>query len=550
MTPSEETNRRLAAILAVDVVGYSRMMSEDEAGALAVIQRLRDETLEPPAQVRGGHVLKRMGDGWLFEFPSIRAAAETAVTVLEGTADDPVTSLRMGLHLGEVTDVDGETYGDGINIAARLEALSATGTLVLSEDARRQLSNSFGGTLHDGGQRTLKNIAEPMQVWSWPDALPAAEPTGGKSRIFIERVGDQGDSDALADELATTLDRQTGLQLMADPAKARFTLSCPVRRAGSRWRVTVHFFDTVTGTDLWRGRIEETGDDAFEVIDLLVLRIAGELRYKLQRHEAAEVRGKDLSTLSIEKLLNVASGLFQSANYFDWASAEEPLRRAVALDPDNFMALAMLVTCTSISLSIGWRAPDQETIDETMALADKAVSLAPHSDFAVFTRGVAEIVAGNIPAARRWDLRAAEINASYANVIFLLSIVEAMDGNPDKAAEYARETLKTDVQHPLRFMYETASGYAAFAAGDLAEAAAAFSRAWNLAPVSGVPALGLIAALHLSGDHAGATTAIQRLGTIFADFDPELAAVPPFVDEAKRLVFRTALIESWKARSG
>ena len=167
--PSPSTvTRKLAAILAADVVGYSRLIGEDEAATLSAVRTLRDEVFGPVFAEYHGHVVKSMGDGWLIEFASAVNAVNAAMQVQDRLLGHPMIALRMGIHIGDVTRSDGELYGDGINIAARLEALAPKGGVLISDAVYSGLDGTLSPSFEDAGKQQLKNIARPVSTWLRP----------------------------------------------------------------------------------------------------------------------------------------------------------------------------------------------------------------------------------------------------------------------------------------------------------------------------------------------------------------------------------------------
>ena len=534
MSGSRDGQRQLAAVLAADVVGFSAQMARSQGATISAIGNLRREILEPGIEASGGTVIKRMGDGWLAHFPSVSAAANCALTVQQALQGDGGLELRIGIHLGEITRQDGEFFGDGINIAARLEPLAESGGIVLSGDAYRQLPGEFPVTFFDSGQRTLKNIPTPITLWSWPSQVSGPEQWDErKSTLFISPFDGGPEASDLSESLAATLDRQTGLQLQSDAAKARYHLTGTLRSAGTRWRLTLHLSDQFNGADVWRGRFEEEGSDPFAAIDRFVDRASAEFRYKVQAHEAKDLESVDQAQMSVEQLLNFASGFYQSPDEQSWRGAIVPLRRALELDPGNFMAQAMMAASLLTGLSIGWRQDAAEDIEEADALSAQAISVAPHSDFTVFSRGYVAFKRGNIDEARRLGERALEISESYSNAIYLVSLAASMAEDVTYARSMADAALRTGKQHPMRHIYEVASGYADFVGGDLASAAEAFRRASHLAPLSGQAGLGLVFTLEMLGDSEQAKENARRFVETFDGFEVEKIAIMPFANKAR-----------------
>jgi len=268
------------------VVGYSRLMGEDEARALAAIKRLRDDVFEPEVFRWRGVVAKRLGDGWLVEFASVVDAVGCAVAVQEVMASE-IVDLRIGVHIGDIVHADGDIYGDGVNIAARLEAAGAPGHVLISDDARRQITGSVDAVFHDNGPVELKNIAEAVRVWSWPEALPqlaaAPERLGRKSAVFVAnfeaRSGEAEEmAEAVRDDLATMFSRQTALTLVSEEAQADYVVSGAIRAAGARWRITAQLTERAGGKRVWSERYDEAGEDIFDIQDRCGFEIASAVR--------------------------------------------------------------------------------------------------------------------------------------------------------------------------------------------------------------------------------------------------------------------------------
>jgi adenylate cyclase len=304
--------RRLAAVLAADIVGYSALMGADEAAALAALRLLREELFEPEVARRGGEVVKRMGDGWLVEFASVVDAVDCAVAVQEAVAGRDF-ALRIGVHLGDIVHAEGDIYGDGVNIAARLEARGAPGHVLISNDARRQIAGKTGAEFHDNGPVALKNIAEPMRVWSWPAPLPGlAKPSrrsGRKPCVHVAALESRGTgaddlAEGLRDELVTAFSRQTGLTLTTEPERADYVLNGAVRASGGRFRISAHLSDRESGGSVWSERYEEAGDDVFAIQDHCVARIAGAVRIRMPGLLTAKSAEVPIDSMSVEDLLN------------------------------------------------------------------------------------------------------------------------------------------------------------------------------------------------------------------------------------------------------
>ena len=252
---SERIARRLSAILAADVVGYSRLMGADEAGTLARLKTLRHDLIDPAIGEHQGRIVKTTGDGLLVEFASVVDAVDGAVKLQRAIAerndtipDDRRIVFRIGVNLGDVI-VDGDDiHGDGVNVAARLEGLCEPGGVLISQTVHDSIAGKLEATFVDNGERAFKNIANPIRVWSWPDPLPDAEHQAAadgrdrKPHVLVSDFEARGDNesdlaDGIRDELAASFARQTGLLVTTDRDEADYMVRGSVRMAGQRCRV-------------------------------------------------------------------------------------------------------------------------------------------------------------------------------------------------------------------------------------------------------------------------------------------------------------------------
>jgi TolB-like protein/class 3 adenylate cyclase len=369
--------RKLAAILVADVVGYSRLAGADEERILARLRAVRSDVIDPTISVHHGRVVKRTGDGALVEFRSVvdavRCAIEVQNSMIErnsGLAPERRIEFRIGIHLGDVVEEsDGDLMGEGVNIAARLESIAKAGAVYLSEQAYWQVKGRFDFAVIDLGFIQLKNIAEPMRVYSLDvgepgDAKPALALASEKStppRLSIvvmpfANIGGDPDQehfvDGVTESLTTDLSRirhavvigrntaftykgkhvdlkQTGREL-----NVRYVLEGSVQRGGNRVRVNVQLFDAETGDHLWAERFDKPLADLFDMQDEIVARLAGSLNAQLVAAEArrAEQAPKpDSIDLNFQGLACFNKGVTSD----NLARARSFFDRALAVDPRN-----------------------------------------------------------------------------------------------------------------------------------------------------------------------------------------------------------------------
>jgi adenylate cyclase len=328
--------RKIAAILAADVVGFSRLAGVDEDRTLARLRALRSDLIDPTIAVHHGRVVKRTGDGALVEFRSVVDAVRCAVEVQNGMVErnaglppDRRIDFRIGIHLGDIVEEsDGDLMGDGVNIAARLEGIAKPGTICLSEDAYRQVKARLNLTVSDLGATQLKNIAEPIRVYllevgaaprpsmqsetAPPQKTSAQVTLPDKPSIavlpFQNISGDLEQEhfcDGLVEDIIATLSKLADLRVIARNSSfvykgrsvdiraaakelgVRYVLEGSVRKSGGRMRITAQLIDAIDGSHLWAERYDRALNDIFQIQDEITLALATEMQVKLTEGETA-----------------------------------------------------------------------------------------------------------------------------------------------------------------------------------------------------------------------------------------------------------------------
>lgn len=370
---TEGIQRRLAAIVAADVVGYSRMMGADEAGTLAALRDCRSGLIDPLILKNGGRIVKTMGDGLLLEFPSVVAAVEFAIATQAGLVDrnreipeDEAIRYRIGVHIGDIIIEDNDIFGNGVNIAARIEPLAEPGGVSLSDDAYRQVRGRLDVAWEDGGEHEVKNIAWPIHVWHWrrnrtpaPMSRPARpstevepfEPHDRPSIAVLPFDNMSGDpeqecfADGMTEDLITDLSKISGLFVVARNSSfvfkgrpvdvrevarqlgVRYVLEGSVRKAGSRVRINAQLIDALSGGHLWAERVDGSIENVFElqdevgakVVAALAVRLHGDEKERLQQvhtHNLAAyelfVRAKATPYPPVPDRINAAREMFEA----------------------------------------------------------------------------------------------------------------------------------------------------------------------------------------------------------------------------------------------
>ncbi len=408
-------NRRLAAILAADVVGYSRLMQEDEAGTLAALKQRRREIFEPTLARHRGRVVKLMGDGVLVEFGSAVAAVQCAVelqqamsaAVSSNDANDQKRKtilLRIGVNLGDVIVEGSDLYGDGVNIAARLEALAEPGSICISAKVRDEVQGKIDVKLEDMGEVALKNMERPVHVFkiSLTSKAPQTVPshTKGPDRPsiavlpFSNLSGDpeqQFFSDGITEDIITELsrfhtlfviarnssfqyrDKPTDMRRVGQELGAQYIVEGSVRKTGDRVRLTAQLIEAASGNHIWADRYDRPLTEIFSLQDDVVHRIARTVERRLSTDIAERAARKHPSSMAAYECV-----LKARENITDVAVAENLLNRAIELDASYAAAYAAL---TQVRMLQYWLTAKTRFLDEAVAAARTAVSLDPNDSY-------------------------------------------------------------------------------------------------------------------------------------------------------------------------
>jgi adenylate cyclase len=503
--------RKLAAILAADVVGYSRLAAADEERTLARLRALRSDLLDPTVAVHRGRVVKRTGDGALVEFHSVveavRCAVELQSAMIERNAGLPPErriELRIGVHLGDVVEEsDGDLMGDGVNIAARLEGIAAPGAICLSEDAYRQVRARLDLEVRDLGETTLKNIAEPIRVYALevraaaPGATAPADRAPAKPAAADTPSIAGGDAeqeifaDGLTEDIITTLSKLAGLRVTArnssfvykgravDVREAaehlgvRYVLEGSVRKGGQRLRVTAQLIDARSGSHLWAERYDRAFDDIFAIQDEITMVLATEMQVKLTEGEQARLHYT--TTSNVEAWTHWVQGLFfhrQAVTRENCGQALRHWQRALALDPDSAVLNAMIGFIHYVDARFGWWDDRATAVAKGRGHVDRALVLDPGNPDACMTEGLLFLFQARWDEAAASARRALRLAPNAADVATLACFVLAMAGFAEEAVAEGERALTLSPAHPGYYLGHLGNAYRL--AGRLPEAIAAF----------------------------------------------------------------------------
>jgi class 3 adenylate cyclase/tetratricopeptide (TPR) repeat protein len=486
--------RRLAVILAADVIGYSRIMGEDEAVALGAIRDLKQEYLEPTVLAHGGEVLKRMGDGWIVAFSSISGAVRCAMETQSKLAGHPIIKLRIGAHIGEIVFDETDFHGASVNLAQRLETEAPPGGLMISQDLHRQLSGELAKAFTDAGSFKLKNIALPVTGFQWRPQRRGAERVGTVPSIAVESfesAPDEADTRAAAadlrDQLVLGLSRRMGVRVLDEstgrPEDSDYVLRGRLRLTRSRGRFTLTLIVREDGRLAWTQTYQGDAADIFQFCDDLIQRANADLRVQINAFDAERIADLPDDELTVSELRSRAANSFFKLTVESWTHALRLLNRALQLSPDDPMALAMRAAAAVILVLAGDEEFSDQEIESLGADLDKAVESAPRSDYVFFARGFYRTYAQrDLAGASRDGDRALALNPSYSWAHQLLGFVHLAGGRYDEAVRELDKAItlsESDPSLPLRY-YMQAIGL--LCAGKPEQAADTVEQAIQLRP--------------------------------------------------------------------
>ena len=513
--------RRLAAILAADVVGYSRLMSADEAGTLAALKTCRRTLFDPKIAEYGGRVVKLMGDGALAEFPSAVHAVQCATEIQQNLAEryadtsgQPQIRFRIGINLGDIIIDGDDIYGDGVNIAARLEGLAESGGICIASSIYDQLEGKLEIVFEDGGKHQVKNIPRPVHVWRWRPSGAVAEqpaqhgavpPPSDKPSIavlpFENMSGDPEQeyfSDGITEDIITELSRypdflviarnstfvykhkRVDLREIARSLGVQSVLEGSVRRAGKNVRISAQLIDAATGAHLWAERYDRTLEDIFAVQDEITETIVGALGVTLQEARVRRAMRRDPGSLDAYDKTLQAWAHFQRYNKEDNSEARRLAGEAVELDPDYARAHAIVSWAYLMDFSSRWVDDPDQALEQAHKSARTAVSLDDHNAYAHLGLGASENWLRRHDRAIASSQRAIELNPNDADSHAHFANVLVFAGRTDDALEELGTAMRLNPHYPGSYLQFLGRAY--FTQRRYEEAEAAFERAVTVNP--------------------------------------------------------------------
>jgi adenylate cyclase len=496
--------RRLTAIFA----GYSRLMGVDEEGTLARLNAHRREFLDPKISEHRGRIVKRTGDGILIEFASAVDAARCAVEMQRGMTErnalippEKRIELRIGIHVGDIITEEGDIYGDGVNIAARLEGIAQPGGICMSDDAYRQVRGKVDASFEDGGEQELKNIARPVRVyWLRSNEKPAAAATTlalpSKPSIavlaFQNLSGDPEQeyfADGIAEDVITALSRLRWLFVVARNSSftykgksvdvrqvgrelgVRYVLEGSVRKAGNRVRISTQLVDASDGHHVWADRYDRALEDIFAVQDEMTSQIISAIAPGIVAAEVQRAQAKDADELSTWERLMHAHWHIQRFTREDFTEAIHLLDELLRHDPNNATALSDLAFALHFSGSFAWADDPAAAFTRSREVARRAVALDDKDSTAQSIAAVGELFSGRHDDAIRRLRRAIELDPNSNYVHGQLSAAYAFGGEAEAAIQQAQMAIRLSPRDFLNVIWHMTTAWAHLSAERFQEAA-------------------------------------------------------------------------------
>ena len=535
--PVAREQRKLAAILAADVVGYSRLMGRDESGTLARLREHRNQRLEPVLARHGGRLVKLTGDGALAEFPSAVDALGAAIEFQQAMAEanreqpeDTAVVFRIGLHLGDLIVEGDDLYGDGVNIAARLEAEAPPGGIIVSRAVREAVEGRLRAKLHALGELTLKNIERPIRAFgvewdeadwqaaatsparhSEPDApnLPLPEKPSIAVLPFQNMSGDPEQeyfTEGVTEDIITELSRFHSLFVIARNSSfsykgkspdirqvgrelgVRYVLEGSIRKSSNRIRVTGQLIDTFTGNHIWAERYDRVLTDIFEVQAEVTQAIVAAIAPQIESTERRKAARRPGRLTAYELALRAWAHAYEGQDKADGTTLKLAIleaQQALAIDPDCVRALHAFGYAHGNIVFLQLSQDPDEALRQAMSATARAIELDSSDAFGYAQRAVA-IVYGNkiecFPEALVDIRRAHELNPNDARILRVLCTLEVSLGAAEAGIQHGYQALRLNPRDPRIYATHSHLGFACFAAGRYAEGID-----WNLRAVSAAP---------------------------------------------------------------
>ncbi len=479
---STRPERRLAAVLAADVVGYSRMMDADEVGTLRRLKDVERRVVDHTVDEHSGRIVKRMGDGYIVQFHSVVSATECAIA-WQKAADAEIT-FRIGINVGDVIVEDGDIYGEGVNLAARLEAIADPGAIYISEDVHRQVSGKVHASFEDLGNRTLKNISSPVRVFRWTSVAAGAATSPETSEPITDQkswkvatvlvapfrhLGSGEDAEALSSGLTETLaaalahfeefkviDPGNASQMNASRGNlgagrqlgAEYVLEGTVQTSGQRARIGVQLIDVASGSRAWADTLNRDLEDVFDLQDDITAYVASTMGDAIGEERAKSILGKPDAALDFHEQLVRGLQLLHRVNPADCAKARGYFEKLIQSGPDEMFPRLCLCWTYAIEIWGGWPLGREDALEFSLKELRDLMQRYPRSAHIhrLFSRLC--IYDGDHAQGVAHAERAFELNPYHSDMTMALGMARLWNGELDQAVTLLERAFATNRYAP------------------------------------------------------------------------------------------------------
>jgi adenylate cyclase len=549
----QPNQRRLAAILAADVVGYTRRMEQDSEGTVGAWQTARGEVINPMVGAYAGKIVKLTGDGFLAEFSTVLDAVNCAVDLQRGLMPSNL-EFRMGISLGDVIDDGEDIHGEGVNIAARIEALAAPGCISITGSVYDQVRNRVDYHFEDRGEHSVKHVSAPVRVWQWSadEAAPAVDhaiagggnlPLPDKPSIAVlplDNIGGDPEqeyfSDGITEDIITELSKISGLFVIARHSAfiykgksislrqvgqelgVRYVMEGSVRRARNRLRVSVQLIDTSTDHHLWAERYDRELEDIFEVQDEVARNVAQALKVVLKPEEGERVGRPPTENIDAYDIyLRTRSSLWPPTRE-NLLTARSAYHRITEMDPGFAGGHTGQSMTHALVVIFGLSESAERDVQLALDLANKAMSIDRNFAHAHSALGLALTASGQHESAIASAERGVELQPGDADVQLFLAFTCLFAGQFEMAYEAISTAIRLDPRY-VRGPYLNVLGIVCFCAGRHQESIEVFKRNVDRGGPIGPPALAFRSAAYaMDGQVEAARESAQELLNFFPAF--------------------------------
>lgn len=544
---AQRIQRRLTAIMSVDVVGFSRLMSLDEDGTLQTLKRLQRTVVSPQVAGRDGRIVKLMGDGAIIVFSSVVDAVSAGIAIQQGMTEfnldlsaEKAIALRIGINLGDVIFEGSDIYGDGVNVAARIQEICNPGGVALSATAHEHVRNKVDVKFADSGERELKNIERKIRIFRWPDTRTGGRPAElalpDKPSIAVlpfDNMSSDPDQEYFADgvveALTAALSRIRSFFVIARNSAFAFkgrhmnvveigrdlgvgyVLEGSVQRAAGRLRITVQLIETANGAHLWAEKYDGVETELFDLQDRITEQVAGAIQPSIQKAEIERASQKRPHDMGAYDYTMRAIRHVWMLEHDEAEKALDLLDRALGIDPNYPLALALSAWCWAQHGVYNWVEDIETAKTRALGLAEKAADLSGDDPLILSVLGVVHTFARNYGTARILLERAITFDPNAAWALSRLGWLEVYADRPEAAFQHFEHALRLSPFDPMNFNNWVGIASAHLVSGDYDTAADVFQRALMERPSATWIHRNLAPALLAAGREAEAKRSLSKM---------------------------------------